>query len=86
MKKLIKLSAPWCGPCSQLTMTLLDIDVDAFGYELVAVNIDEDPETTAKYKVRSIPTLIIEDEEGNELARHVGSKSKSELERWLVQF
>lgn len=75
--KLIKFSAPWCGPCRQLAPIIEEIK------DLISVHeidIDEvDPVVLTKYKVKSIPLLIIVDDSENEVWRHIGSISKIDL-------
>lgn len=80
MKTLLKFSADWCVPCRQMSALLNTVDIE--GINLVEIDIDTDAETTAKYRVRGVPTLVLM-EDGLELARTTGSKSKVELEKFL---
>lgn len=70
--QLLKFYADWCGPCQQLGMTMAKME---FPYELVPVSLDENTDLAIKYGVRTIPTLILIDKEGNELERMQNSQA-----------
>ena len=67
-KVLVKFSANWCQPCKILASI---IDANPPPIPLVEIDIDEDWELAAKYKVRGVPTLIVV-ENGEEVNRKVG--------------
>lgn len=50
--KVLKFSATWCTPCKLLAATLKDVE------GITSLDIDENPELTNKYNVRSVPTLV----------------------------
>ncbi len=55
---LVDFWAPWCGPCKQLTPILEKIVKAAGGkIRLVKINVDENPELAAQFRVQSIPTV-----------------------------
>lgn len=57
-KIILDFYAEWCGPCKALSETLENV---MSGYEsiaLVKVNVDEFPETSTKFKIRNLPTLV----------------------------
>lgn len=68
----IKFWAPWCGPCKTLSTVLKDV-------ELENINIDEDTEGLAtKHKIRSIPTIVFINQEGEEIQRKTGIITRDE--------
>jgi len=67
--------APWCGPCKAVEPILEQLEVD-----VVKLDIDENPETAAKYDVLSIPTVILF--AGGEPRETVlGARSRAHYER-----
>ncbi len=57
---LVDFWAPWCAPCQMIAPTVNDIAADhAAQMMVVKLNIDENPETTVKFGVMSIPTLML---------------------------
>lgn len=68
--KLIKFSLPTCKPCIVLSKQMEDLDFS--NYEVQEINLHESDETKAlgeKYGIKSVPTLVVVDEEGNEIKR-----------------
>ncbi|MBN1548843.1 MAG: thioredoxin [Syntrophaceae bacterium] len=57
---LVDFWAPWCGPCRALAPILEELAKEyADSVHIVKVNVDENPETSLLYDVRSIPTLLL---------------------------
>lgn len=79
--KLLKFQASWCGPCKALSMTLSGMDIP---FDLVEIDIDENPEKAMKYNVRSIPTLIIADDNENEIRRANGALGQAALKEFFA--
>lgn len=75
--------AEWCGPCRMIAPALEEIAGSMAGkVKIVKLNVDENPNTAAKYGVMSIPTLMMF--KGGELAsRQVGAAPKQKLEQWI---
>ena len=75
---LVDFWAEWCGPCKMLSPTIAEIADEADGFKVVAVNADEAMPLMRKYKIFSIPTLIVF--KGGEVYKQsVGVISKEEV-------
>lgn len=70
MNKILFFSAPWCGPCTQMKMTLSESIKNELGIEII--DISEDMETAAEYQVMNVPTFI-KIKDGKETARKIGA-------------
>ena len=82
---LVDFWAEWCGPCKQLAPVIDEIASELEGkLDIYKVNIDENPDSPAKYNVRGIPTLIIF-KDGAPVATKVGSLPKSGLIDWIEE-
>jgi len=71
--------APWCGPCRMMTPIIDDLAKEMQGKVVFGkVNVDENPITSVKYKIMSIPTLLIF-KNGSLVDRVIGVYPKDEL-------
>ena len=71
--------ADWCGPCKTQEPILEELEEE---YEEVAferIDVDEEQDVANEYQVRSLPTLIIENEEGI-VERFVGVTQSDDIE------
>ena len=56
---LVDFFADWCGPCKALHPALEELATDFDGKAVISkINVDEQPELAAQFKVRSIPALF----------------------------
>ena len=81
--KVLDFYADWCNPCKSLA-PVLDKVIEEKGLELTKVNIEEDTEDLSiKYNVRNIPTVVVIDENGDEVKRFTGMKQESDVREFL---
>ncbi|TAM83147.1 MAG: thioredoxin TrxA [Candidimonas sp.] len=80
---LVDYWAPWCGPCKMIAPMLEEASKEYQGRITFAkVNVDENPDTAAKFGIRGIPTLMLF-KNGKTAATKVGALSKSQLTSFL---
>ena len=76
---LIDLWAPWCGPCRMVAPVLERLALRYAGrVKVVKVNVDDNPQSAARFDARSIPTLAMV-RRGETLARIVGAQPENVL-------
>jgi thioredoxin 1 len=56
---LVDFWAPWCGPCRIVAPHLEELNDEREDLRVVKLNVDDNPETAAKFNVMSIPTLLL---------------------------
>ena len=74
--------APWCGPCTASAPIFEKAAGETSDVKFVKINIDECIDIPTKYHIRSIPTFLVF-EGGNIKDRHVGTISRSVLEKLI---
>ena len=80
---LVDFWAEWCGPCRMIGPALEELSTELDGRVTIAkLNIDDSPDTPAKYGVRGIPTIILF-KNGAPTATKVGAAPKGALQSWL---
>ena len=80
---LMDFHADWCGPCKTQDPILEDLMEDWEGrVEFEKIDVDEHQDIANQYQVRSIPTIIVEDDEGV-VERFVGVTQRDAIESAL---
>ena len=75
--------ADWCGPCKTQDPILEAIEADRDGgVEFEKINVDEQQEIANEYQVRSLPTLVVENDEGV-VERFIGVTQRDQIETAL---
>ena len=68
--------APWCGPCRAIAPVLDQLAAESQGsYRIAKLNVDENPQTSARFQISSIPTLLIF-KDGKLIDRIIGAHPK----------
>jgi len=78
MKRIIRFTASWCGPCKSLATNL---ETAGLGLPIEVVDIDAHSDVAQEYGIRSVPTLVMLDE-NTEVKRLIGSKTVNQLQEW----
>ena len=75
---LIDFWASWCGPCKMIGPIIDQIADERTDIKVGKINVDEEPELAAKFKVMSIPTLIVF-KDGQVINQSMGAKPKAAI-------
>ena len=75
---LMDFWAPWCGPCRMVVPIVDEIAAEHPEYKVVKINIDEEEELASRYKVYSIPTLMVM-KNGQIVNQSVGARPKNQI-------
>jgi thioredoxin 1 len=77
--------ADWCGPCKTQDPILDELSEDwGDRFAVEKVNVDEEQEVANEYQVRSLPTLIVENDDGV-VERFVGVTQRDDIEDALEE-
>lgn len=75
---LVDFWASWCGPCKMVAPIVEQIAQEHTEIKVCKVNVDEEMELAQKYRVMSIPTLIVF-KNGEATNQSVGFQSKEQI-------
>lgn len=75
---LLDFWASWCGPCRMVSPFVDEIAAERDDIKVGKVNVDEQPELAAEFRVTSIPTLAVV-RDGNVTNRTVGARPKEQI-------
>jgi len=76
--------ADWCGPCKTQDPILDELEAEWENVDFEKVNVDEEQDVANEYQVRSLPTLIVENDDGI-VDRFVGVTQADDIEKALQE-
>lgn len=79
MKRILRFTASWCQPCKALAKQLEEINTNL---PIEVIDIDDNQALAMDYGIRSVPTLVMLDE-NVEVKRRTGIVAKNLLQEWL---
>lgn len=81
---VVDFTAEWCPPCHAIAPSLEALSDELAGrVKIVRLDVDIDPSISARYGVRSMPTLMMF-KNGEPTAIQVGAAPKGRLSDWIV--
>jgi thioredoxin-like negative regulator of GroEL len=79
MKEILYFSAPWCGPCRNFKPIMESV---SNSIPVRFINVDDNPELSAQYNVRSVPMLVFL-KDGQEADKTIGVLTEAQVkEKW----
>ena len=82
---LVDFYAEWCGPCKAMAPALEQVATELKGkVKVVKIDVDQNPETTTKYRIQAMPTLMVF-KDGKVAEQRVGAMvQKKQLSDWIT--
>jgi len=82
---VVDFFAEWCMPCLMLSPVIEELADKMKEVKFVKINVDDNQELARKFKISSIPCLVIF-KDGVEVSRMVGGQTGEEIEGRLSGF
>lgn len=80
--KLLKFYGNYCNPCKALTKSMEEVNIVI---KIESLDVEENWELADEFKIKSVPTCILVDDEGNEVKRWVGTFNVKEELRDFIE-
>jgi thioredoxin 1 len=82
---VVDFTAVWCPPCRAIAPSLEELSEELAGrVRFAKLDVDDNPNITMRYGVRSMPTLIVF-KNGEPVSIQIGAFPKSRLADWINQ-
>ncbi|MBP3728703.1 MAG: thioredoxin [Lachnospiraceae bacterium] len=75
---LLDFWAPWCGPCRMVGPVIEEIAAERTDIKVGKINVDEEQELAAQFRVMSIPTLMVV-KDGKVSSQTAGARPKAQI-------
>ena len=80
--KALKFYAEWCAPCKALTQ-IIESAGDKISMPIEEIDIDKNMDLALQYGIRSVPVMVVVNDSGEEVRRHLGMMKESDLLEFL---
>ena len=80
MKTVFYFTADWCNPCKKVKPIVEEMKREGFTFQMI--DVDYEQELVKQFEVKSVPTFILL-EDGKEINRITGAKTREELENFI---
>jgi thioredoxin 1 len=77
--------APWCGPCKAVTPVIEELDGEYNDILFAKCNVDENPEISSEYGIRSIPSFLIF-KNGDMVESITGASGKARFKKLINKY
>ena len=81
MRHVLYFTAEWCNPCKRVRPIAEELDRDGI-IKFQYIDADDNGDLCRKFEIKAIPTFILI-EDGNEIRRTNGAKTKQQLEEFI---
>jgi thioredoxin 1 len=79
MKKILRFTASWCGPCKTMATQLESINTNI---PIEVIDIDVHSDIAVEYGIKGVPTLVML-QDNIEIKRMSGTKPQEQLTEWV---
>jgi len=79
--KLLKFEASWCQPCKSLSAIMEGLELPV---PVERVDIDQNMQRAREYNIRSVPTLVLVDDQGGEIKRGQNFKTGESIKEFFT--
>ena len=80
---VVDFNATWCGPCKMLAPILEAVSEEMAGQvSFYALDVDDNPDVAAEYRVQSIPCLVLM-KRGQFVDQSIGFKPQPAISAWV---
>jgi thioredoxin 1 len=82
VKQVYYFTADWCSPCKKVRPIVEELTRDQSEVKFQIIDVDSEGELARRFEIKSIPTFILI-EDGQEINRFTGAKTRKDLENFI---